>query len=692
MKILKPFLIIVFFIAQIQLHAQYTPFFQWTLLPEEQMDEIIGESSGETALNHAIEMVGYQRNRPASEYGASTFRESAYVLKKLKEYGIQQAKIERFEGRETWDGIKGELWEIEPGRKKLADYDDIALSLAQGSKNADVEAELVWVEEGREDDFENIDVMGKIVVTSSMVGRVHNLAIKKGALGVVSFGSSRELTAPTAIPASGIYGNNATFGFYLSPREGYKLRDRLIRGEKIKVHAVVESQMLPYDLQVPTCIISGSGETEDEIIFSAHIFEGYTKQGGNDNVSGSAVILEIARILQQLISDGRLPQPKRSIRFIWVPEYSGTIPWVNAHNDIMDRTLCNINLDMVGLHLKPNNSFFSLMRTTFGNPHYVNDVLENYFVYMGEVNREILANRGNKKIANQIIAPSGTDDAFYYQIEQHYGASDHEVFNHWSIHVPGVMLITWPDMYYHTSEDLPNKLDPTQLKRAAVIAAAGAYTIASADENMAISIAETAFSNASKRLGIELARANKEIQNADSDNLESRAKKASAYIETTMQNEIATIRSILELSPEGKNLQKSLADIENSLDDLFNTHFSILQSKIVLKAEACGIDKLNLKLTEEEKQATKLIPKATKNVKSGGFRVERSIRTLPNEIVTKYPHGNIANTTELCALINGKNSALDIKKMLDTQFEKESELQSIINYLELLKIQELITF
>ena len=672
--------------------AQYTPFFQWTLLPQNQMDEIIGESSGETALNHAIEMVGYQRNRPASEYGTATFREAEYVFGKLKEYGLSDVKIERFEGGETWDGIKGELWEISPNKTKLADYDDIALSLVQGSQPADVTAELIWVEEGREQDFEGLDVKGKIVVSSSSVSRVHNIAVQKGAVGVLAFGSSRELTAPLAIPASGIYGYNASFGFYLTPREGYKLRDRLLNGENIKVHAQVDSQMLPYDLQVPTCFIPGKNPEAGEIIFSAHIFEGYTKQGGNDNVSGSAVILEVARMLHQMIQEKRLEQPERGIRFIWVPEYSGTIPWVNAHKNILESTLCNINLDMVGLHLKSNNSFFSLMRTTFGNPHYINDVMENYFVYMGEVNREILANRSNKTIANQIIAPSGTDDAFYYQIEQHYGASDHEVFNHWSTHVPGVMLITWPDMFYHTSEDLPNKLDPTQLKRAAIIAAAGAYTVATADEDLAISIAETTFNNGLKRIGIEMARALKEINQASKTTFEEACKNAKAYLDANNTNEKATLQSVLELAPESKKLANQILLLIESQELINKANNNILNARINQVATQLQQKVPSFKLTDLEKKAAEIIPVTTLALKESGFGVERSIRELPEDILAKYPFQSIGNTTELCALVNGKNSALDIKKMLDTQFSRKSDLQSVINYLELLKAKNLVTF
>ncbi len=692
MRIRFIILFIVFFISLSNLFAQYTPFYQWTLLPKEQMDEIVGEPSGETALHHAIEMVGYQRNRPASEYGSGTFREGKYVLEKLNEYGINGAKIERFEGSKTWDGIKGELWEVSPYKKKLVDYDDIALSLAQGSKPTDVTAELVWVEEGKEKDFEGVDVSGKIVVTSASVGRVHRTAIAKGAVGVVAFGSSRELKVPLAIPASGIRGDDATFGFYLTAREGYKLRDRLIRGEKITVHAVVESQMLKYDLQVPTCLIPGTDPNAGEIILSAHIYEGYTKQGANDNVSGSAVILEVARSLNQMFEDGRLERPKRGIRFVWVPEYSGTIPWVKAHKDITEQTLCNINLDMVGLHLKSNNSFFSLMRTTYGNPHYINDVMENYFVYMGEVNWEILANRSSAKIANQIIAPSGTDDPFYYQIEQHYGASDHEVFNHWSTHVPGVMLITWPDLYYHTSEDIPNKLDPTQMKRAAVIAAAGAYTIASADNAMAISIANTTFSYASKRMGIELARAFDELQNTNAENFEATCKRVSSYLEASTKNEKATLLSVSELAPKSDKLQNQLSLLVASVEQIFETNSNLLKSQMELVAANLVTKLPSNKLSKLEKKANEIVPSPANILKESGYGIERTIRELPEETIEKYPYRSIASTTELCALVNGKNSALDMKKMLDTQYKRESDLQSIINYLELLKLKGLVTF
>ena len=124
--------------------AQMTPWYQWTLLPPDIMDEIIGEASGETAWNTIMETGGYNKDRHADEY-AGTFYETQYIYDKLVEYGLPGAEIARFPGGTVWDGIKGELWEVSPMRQKLASYQDMRAMLANGSSNADVTAELVWV-------------------------------------------------------------------------------------------------------------------------------------------------------------------------------------------------------------------------------------------------------------------------------------------------------------------------------------------------------------------------------------------------------------------------------------------------------------------------------------------------------------------------------------------------------------------
>jgi hypothetical protein len=666
------------------------------LLPQRTVDEFIGEASGERALNHIIEMGAYIHDRPSAEY-SGYFYETQYVLGKLKEYGLE-GTVSTYPGGKTWDGVKATLWEVSPGHSKIADYGDLPAVLASGSSNADVTAELVWVGEGRQADIEKLNLEGKIAVTSGSISMVHSLAVAKGALGVISYNSPRPSEVPLAIPITGIGSrrggeSNTRFGFFLPPREGMVLRDRLMTGEKITVHAVVEVQNLDYDMEVTSCVIPGSDPSAGEIIFSAHIFEGYVKMGANDNISGSAAILEIARMLNTMIREGRIEKPLRSIRFIWVPEFSGTGPWVTENKELMKRTLCNINLDMVGLHLKNSNSFFCMHRTTYGNPHYINDVMENYYNFVGMGNRESLAISGRGGFVKRIVALTGSDDPFYYAIDDHYGSSDHEVFNDWGVQVPGIMMITWPDLYYHTSEDLANKCDATQLKRVCFIGAAAAYTIASAGEASASEIAAEVTGNAGTRIGKQLQRAVNELESADKNTFEPIYKKTRGYIEAAVINEKATLNSISELSAS-QSLQAALLKLSASIDATGKSALSALSAFAEARAKSLGLASTAFKPSQLEIQAGSIIPKPTRLVTEKGYRgYAEALNKVSAEVRNKYPvTGRRLDTQELGRLCNGKNSALDIKKLLDTQMaDGETDLQGVINYIYLLKEAGLVT-
>ncbi len=663
-----------------------------TLLPETIVDEMIGEASGERAMNHIIEMGAYIHDRPSTEYSDLLF-ESRYVLNKMKEYGLEGTDVKKYSGGSTWDGIKATLWEISPGKSKIADYGDLPAVLASGSNDADVTAELVWVGEGRQEDMEKNDVAGKIAVTSGSISMVHSQAVAKGALGVISYNSPRPEKVPLAIPITGIGGrggsSNAKFGFLLPPREGMLLRDKLLAGEKITVHAVVESQNLEYNLEVPTCIIKGTDPGAGEIIFSAHLFEGLVKMGANDNISGSASILEIARMLNTMIIEGRIERPKRTIRFIWVPEFSGTGPWVNDNKELMKKTLCNINLDMVGLWLKGSNSFFCMHRTTYGNAHYINDVMENYFNFTGIGNRSGLAiSPGREGYIRRIVAPTGTDDPFYYSIEDHYGSSDHEVFNDWGVQVPGIMMITWPDLYYHTSQDIADKCDPTQLKRVCFIGAAAAYTIAGASDEMALKIAGEVEGNGAARIGFQVERAIDGIYNANAKNFETAYKLSRSYIEAAVLNEKATAETTAELSENTSGYKATLAKLISTINAIGNGALTGFETIAEAKAKSLGLKSISFKPTALETRAKTIIPRQTSLVTENGYRgYSQVISELDPLVRQKYPVATRGlDTQELGRLCNGKNSALDIKKLLDTQMKQgETNLEDVINYIYILK-------
>ena len=669
-----------------------------TLLPMKITDEFIGEASGERAMNHIYEMAAYIHDRPASEYSGYFF-ETQYILDRMKEYGLEGAVVNKYPGGKTWDGVKGSIWEVSPGRSKIADYGDLPAVLASGSTNTDVTAELVWVGEGKQEDIDKAGVSGKIVVTSGSISGVLSLATAKGALGIISYDSPRPLQVSLAIPISGIGGRGATpgaskFGFFLPPREGIVLRDRVTRGEKITVHVVVQAQDLEYDMEVPSCIIKGTDPNAGEVVFSAHLYEGYVKMGANDDLSGCAAILEVARMINTMINEGRIERPKRTIRFMWAPEFSGTGPWVTENKEIMKKTFCNINLDMVGLWLLKSQSFLCMHRTTYGNPHYINDVMENYYDFVGLGNRAGLAVSGRGGFIKRIVAPTGSDDPFYYAIDDHTGASDHEVFNDWGVQVPGIMMITWPDLYYHTSQDIADKCDATEFKRVCFIGAAAAYTIANADEAMAAKIAGEVAGNAAERIGKQVERAINELEPAKKEDFEALYKKTKGFIEAATINEKATINTTSELVPNSATYNAYLLKLTASIDASGKASVAAFDTYAETKAKSLGLTGLSFKPTELEIKAKTIVPKSTPLVieKSYGKSTE-AVTKLDKTVLDKYPlKGRGLDRQELGRLCSGNNSALDIKKLLDTQMKNgETDLQDVINYIYILKEAGLVT-
>jgi hypothetical protein len=448
-------------------------------------------------------------------------------------------------------------------------------------------------------------------------------------------------------------------------------------------------------MEVVTCAIPGTDPAAGEVIFSAHSFEGISKQGANDNTSGSAAILESARVLKKLVDDGSLPKPKRTIRWVWGPEFSGIGKWAGEHKDLMAKTLCNINMDMVGEWLSKNQAFFCMMRTTYGNPHYINDVMENIYRYVGEGNRERIQNRGTAfRVPVRIVAPFGADEPFWYSIETHYGASDHEVFNDWGVGVPGIMMIAWPDRWYHTSGDTADKSDATQMKRAALIGAAGAYTVATADDAATVKLASEITSNAARRIGHQMMVGLETMNGASAEGLAEAYRLARSFIDAAVINEKDTLDSTLELAANKAAVGATVTKLKASVEAMGTANRAALQAHMEAAAQRLGLKPVVLAMSEEEKKAAKIFPKATAKVKADGYTGYRKfIDAVPAAERAKYVYATeLANPTEVQLLSDGKHSVLDMRAMLDGQFQRKSTIKGIMNYLAILKLAGLVEF
>ncbi|MBZ5606221.1 MAG: M28 family peptidase, partial [Acidobacteriia bacterium] len=434
-----------------------------TLIPQSLIESIVNEVSGSMAMNSIYDLAGYEHDRLADEY-KTLYREAAYMEKMAKQFNLEDVHIEHFKlPNKTWDGEVGELWITSPTKRLVVSYRDIAASLAPGSQSGDVTTELVYVGRGdRAIDYKDKNVAGKIVLASAPTGAVHNIAVREfGAAGVASFANptGRPIDRPDEISWNNIGGRGGaqgktTFGFNLSHRMGQELVEMLERGEKVTVHAKVKAAEYDAEMQVPTAVIKGDGSSQQEIAYTGHLFEGIAKQGAMDDTSGCAVTLEMLRAWKKLIDDGVLPRPKRTVRVMWVPEIQGTNAYLDRYPDEAKKIVAAFSIDMAGEDNRVNRNSLRLMRTPYTVNHFINEVTQQFFEYVGDTNREKVQNR---RIAYSymfpILDPQGSRDQFYFNVEKHYGASDHTAFLGHGI--PAILMNNWPDWAYHTNEDRP---------------------------------------------------------------------------------------------------------------------------------------------------------------------------------------------------------------------------------------------
>ena len=457
------------------------------LLPPGQGEAIGAELSGSAALRTVRTLAQHHRMR-----GSEGYRAAAEAIRdRLAEYGLDGVEIlslpadgRIFYGtqrsRPGWNARFAELWE---GQERVASWADQPISLAQDSVSGRAEADLVDVGAGTsESDYQGKDLRGRLVLTSSQPGAVQELAVgTHGAAGIVSWAQNQR-TAWWGEDQSLVrwghldtFAAHPTFAFMVSPARAHRWQERLRRGEAVHLRAEVDAGQAPSAYLIPTAIIPGRDRAH-EIVFSCHL--DHPSPGANDNASGCAGELEIARTLHRLVASGALPRPERTIRFLWPAEMEGTIALLNARPEFARRALATIHLDMIGGNSEVTKSILRVHGSPPSLPSFVSDV---GFAFARYVNAQALAYADTGAAEMPLVDPEGDRRALQAEVGGFNEGSDHQVWAEGSWRVPVIYIADWPDRYIHTQRDLPDNLDPTKMRRAMFIAAASAWYLAMLD-------------------------------------------------------------------------------------------------------------------------------------------------------------------------------------------------------------------
>ncbi|UJG42325.1 MAG: DUF4910 domain-containing protein [Candidatus Heimdallarchaeum endolithica] len=640
------------------------------------------ELSGERAKRYTEKVSNYHRIQASSGFLDAI----GFIKSELERIGDKNYKVEEFiaDGKKnnyswyspiSWEINDGFLRMIEPECFYLCRFNETPESIATHSKKTDVKAELVDIEDATNKEIlkkENIE--GKIVLTSASIKSIKEKIFELGALGVIIYPTEkRAVGKENLIQYVGLWPNEedaemTTFGFSISRKQAMMLKNYL-KKEKVVLHAKIDSKLYTGKLHVLTTKIDGNSKNDGEIVLIAHICHPYPS--ANDNASGSGLLLEIFRTLKKLV-EKKIVVPKRSIRFLWVPEFNGTIPWIKkqVEEGIWNPVFC-INLDMVGEHPGIIGEPFTVSQSSVSIPFFLNDLIA-----------ELIEKCKDNPL---LIEQSGWNHPWNCRMKPFAGGSDHILFTDEPVRIPSVMF-GHEDRFWHTNLDTIEKVDSTELKRVGVLTVS---TVLS-------SINETQFSNEillsyitgfMKRKSQVIAFLQNKLQNLQ--------KKSANYVElsilerlcdTFFDNEKEKVRSIKN---HFKNFNEELLEFVES--ELNHTKNEI--NKLTPKSETSSnikIDELYLKKIERKWKGpfniSEIFSLLNKEKEQENILKEEE-KSLIKFIQSSYFGGSVL---ELINLINNRRTLLDILVNYTLAFYNIPELSAIENFFKYLKSKELI--
>lgn len=443
------------------------------------------EFSGRQAFRYADRIAQYHRIQASPGY-----RQAAHeVVSLLKRDGVDTELVsyparygERFLSHfsfQEWKCDSAELWIENPIRKRIARFEEEEISVIQRSISTPeegLEAELVVIENAEEESsYQGLELEGKIALVRGNQFIIHMLAVEKYKCAGLIFDNLTEfhpirtrLDLPDARQYTSYWWTSQeetkSFGFAVSPRIGEELRS-LAKTQTVKLRAFVKAELKEGQFENIEYLIPG--KKDKEILLVSHLCHPYP--GGQDNASGPGTLMEVMRTLTRLIKEGSLPQPELGIRFLMMPEMTGTAAYFHLHPDRIPRTIAALNLDMVGADQTKGGGPLCIEQPPLSMPTFV-----DRFAY--KLVEEITNNTGNF---------TGTTEysTVHYINTRFSGGSDHYIISDPTIGIPCPMLIQWPDKHYHTTADSTKNLDENMMELVGTVTALYSYGLANGDES-----------------------------------------------------------------------------------------------------------------------------------------------------------------------------------------------------------------
>ncbi len=645
---------------------------------------LVNEVSGESAYAYTARISQFDRIQASAGWHEA----AVWIKSQLDAVGYKDAAIEGWPSNGStryytyrtpigWSAKRAELWMTSPRRERLCSFQELPITLIKHSSSAHVEADLVDVGAGTDAaSYANKDVKGKIVLATGSPGQVLRKAVvERGAVGMIGWYTPDvrpgypSMVRYTAIWPTWEERARFGFGFNVSKLQGSTLKKLLDEGTRVTLRADVETEFHETNVEVLSASLAGTEDPQKELLIVGHLC--HPTPSANDNGSGSGGMLEMARALKRMVESGAIAPPKRTIRFLWVPEFAGTVPYIKAHLDRTRNTLAVINCDMIGENLAKTGGTFTITQTPESLPSYLNDVAVHFAHLVGGLNLKSL---------------NGSDNPFAWRAAPYSGGSDHLLFNDGALRVPALMF-GHGDTFHHTSLDTMDKVDASELRRVSTIALGTVIYLASAGDAEARDIATLVAMNAYGRLSADHREGLAAIESADSAGLQAAHVEAQNILAHALWRESEALRSALVYAKTPETIARidALAGPLNYLAGRFTADAAAVWNA---RARALGVAAEQGRWTQREEAASRVVP-----VRAADFvcPVDESYldeKLGANALAGVHLSDNAAYET--LNFVDGKRTVLDIARSVSAELGS-AELSEVHAYLKVLEKAGLVT-
>ena len=677
-----------------------------TPLRQELLTLLTNEISGQVAFNNVVKLAGAPWLRDPAEF-STTFYEAEQLYNMVQGYGIETVTLEQFQRDGTFDyATAAEFWIVEPEQRMVATLGADVAMVASGSQSGAVTGELIYIPQLSAEAIQRMSqghgsFDGKIALMwSHPRGDVFEALDAAGVQAVISFNSRERYLDPNQVVYSrGSYatGDNLRIGMTVSWRQWSELLEDVERNLDMVVRLQATIEAFPERYEMVVAWIPGTEPEAPGVMFTGHLYEGYTKRGTNDDMGGPAIQLEILRALTDLIDTGQIERPRRTMYFLWPNEISGTYEYFRQNPGLADKLSININMDMVSENLRLNNSVFTMSETPAHLPSYLDALAKSMMNYVWRTNDIVYlpdsprGRPGGQYFPRPMWEKNGSGDAFRFYIHEATGGSDHICFNNPSVAVPGIEFFTWPDQWYHADADLPDKGDPTEMKRVAFIGATAALAAADlTDERLPRlldAVSEFGYARVAER---GLPAAMRLIESASASDLVQALQHALNRIDAAVDREVGAVESVREIYT-GSSTAQTGVDNRVSQWEMYREGLTTqVTSYAGVRAQTLGTSApRQAQRTSAERRHSQVVPDIHPAVKGQKFSFNE------HEQYSTYMQAHPETISELglssgqtrgiLNFVNGQRSVTEIRNRVAAMAGDDLTIEQVVGYLRILR-------